>query len=162
MHFNQQQSQQQQNNQQQTPQQQHPHSQQSQQPNQPGNVGGPQQQNPLHPTGVSQGGMLGSGNMMGSSVGVGVGSPANLHHHQLSQQQQMMGNGDSYSMSQTQTINFTQQSLRQRNPTSVQGGMNGEYIIFSYYYFNLYISIIPLPTFEVAFFSSFVTYLFIF
>lgn len=72
--------------------------------------------NDMHATGMSANGagipgMLGASGMGGSGgmpvvSGHGVGMP-------VSQHQASMG-GDMYSMSQTQTINFTQQSLRQR------------------------------------------------
>ncbi|KAF5294671.1 hypothetical protein FQA39_LY02803 [Lamprigera yunnana] len=86
--------------------------------------------NDLHGAGLSGNGgglagpgvnMLGGGNMGGSGVmplssGHNVGMPGNQHQNAM---------GDIYSMSQSQTINFTQQSLRQRvnGPNGIPSSM---------------------------------------
>ncbi|KAK5649778.1 hypothetical protein RI129_000807 [Pyrocoelia pectoralis] len=66
-------------------------------------------------------GMMGAGGMGGSGViplssGHGVGMGGNQHQNAI---------GDMYSMTQTQTINFTQQSLRQRvnGPNGIPSSM---------------------------------------
>lgn len=134
LHFNQS-SQQQHPNANSSHHQQHHHTQQQQQPQQT-NLGS--QQQPMG-GGVTSGSMLGPSGMMGSGGGgVGMGSPAGMHHLSNQQQQQMMNN-DSYSLTQSQTINFTQQTLRQRTTGGVvggpqmqagAGGANGELVTF--------------------------------
>lgn len=70
------------------------------------------------------------GGMQGTGSGMGMGnngpvscSPGGMHHNgmggNMPGQNQM---GDSYSISQSQTINFTQQTLRQR--AAGAGGMD--------------------------------------
>lgn len=100
-----------------------------------------QPQNSMHQTGCGVGlSNSGGSNMLSSpgligNVNLGVGSPVNHQQNPLLQQQ-MMSNSVDYNFSQTQTINFTQQSLKQRNQ---QGSSEYSHFLleFNIYYCHL-------------------------